>query len=96
MIFSPRAAGIDAREAGGLLHRHVELDAGGVAPADHLAAAQHLLRAHLVAAHLPDEGVVLAVGDRLALPRHGGEPDDGALAGLAVDLGQHHVGRVAR
>ena len=49
-----------------------------------------------VAAHLPDESVVLAVGDRLALPRHGGEPDDGALAGLPVDLGQHHVGLAHR
>ena len=45
------------------------------------------------ARHLPDVGVVLAVGDRQALARHGGEADDRALAGLAVDLGQHHVGR---
>ena len=39
--------------------------------------------------------VVLAIGDRPALPRHGGQPDDRTLAGLAVDLGQHDVGRVA-
>ena len=36
---------------------------------------------------------MLAVGDRQALARHGGEADDRALAGLAVDLGQHDVGR---
>src|SRR6266511_2497818 len=67
------AGGIDVREPGGPLHRRVEVDAGRVAPADHLAAAQHLLRAHLIAAHFPDEGVVLAVGDWLALPGHRGE-----------------------
>ena len=38
--------------------------------------------------------VAVIVGDRLALPGHGGETDDGTLAGLAMDLGQHDVGRV--
>ena len=87
------AGRVDGVEAGGALHGVVELDAGGVAPADHLAAAQHLLGHDRAARHLPDVGVVLAVGDRQALARHGGEADDRALAGLAMDLGQHHVGR---
>src|SRR5690606_30924556 len=57
------AGRVDGIEPGGALHRDVELDAGGVAPADDLAAAQHLLGHDRAARHLPDVGVVLAIGD---------------------------------
>ena len=63
-----------------------------VTAADHLATAQQLLGREVRAPHLPDVTVVSTVRNGLALPCHRGEPDDGALPGLPVDLGQHHVG----
>ena len=93
LAVAPLAGRVNGVEPGGALHGDVELDAGGIAATDHLAAAQHLLRDDARTRHLPDVRVVLTVGDRPALARHGREPDDRALAGLAVDLGQHDVGR---
>ena len=90
---SSLAGRVDVLDPGGALHGHVELDAGRVAPADDLAAAQHPVGRHVGASHLPDEGVVLAVGDGPTFAGHGGQPDNRALARLAVDLGQHHVWR---
>jgi hypothetical protein len=54
--------------------------------------SEALFRRHIHLAHLPDVIVVLAEADGLALSCHGGEPDDRALACLAVDFGQHDVG----
>src|SRR5581483_4834083 len=84
--------GIDTVEARCALHGDIELKAGCVLAADHLAALEHMRRRNVGPAHLPDEGIVLAIGDGFALARPGRKPDNGAFAGLAVDLGEHHVG----
>jgi hypothetical protein len=78
---TPLAGRVERVKPGLALHRGVQLDARGVVPADHLAAAQHLLGRHRAARDLRDMRVVLTVGDGQALVRHAGEADDRALAG---------------
>ena len=90
--FLPAAGGQVRGEAGGLAHRVVEREARRVEAADHLRPAEQVRRRHVRLVHLPHELVMLSERDEVAVPRHGREADDRALAGLAVDLGQHHVG----
>ena len=97
MIFSPRPLRVDVRaKPGGLLHGVVELQPGRVAAADHLAAAQHLLGRDVAACASSRRW-------RRARRKAIGSPCRAMVAsrmialsaGLAMDLGQHHVGRVA-
>src|SRR5262249_33283416 len=81
-----RSDRIRTAETGCLLHGEVQLHAGRIAAADHLTGLEQSRCIDVGPAHLPDELIVLAVRNVLSLPSPGREPDDGAVASLAVHL----------